>query len=216
MLNPKLYIPKVYNYTLKVYRMFTANERKILRFLMTSFSYISINDIAKECDLVPNGAYKILKKLERIGIIYYEDIGRIKAYKIKYDNTLTLSYLGIALTDERINEAKIKVRIRDFEKLKDICKTVIIIGSYITDKKDPNDIDIVFVFEKDKHNKFIKTLDDTREIIPYKIHDIIQTPEDIINNLKEKDKIIISAIRNGVVLWGYDFIARSVKNAQTQ
>ena len=52
--------------------------------------------------------------------------------------------------------------------------------------------------------------------MPYKIHNILQTPEDMVNNLKRQDKIIISAIKNGVVLWGYDFIARSIKNAQTQ
>jgi len=196
--------------------MFTANERAVLRFLMTSFNYKSINDIAKECSLAPNGAYKILKKLEKLGIVYYEDVGRIKAYKINFNNPLTLSYLEVALTDERVNEAKIKVRISDLEGLKKICKTAIIIGSYITDKKNPNDIDMVFVFNKDKFNVFRKTLNKAMEFIPYKIHDILQTPEDIVNNLKRQDKIIISAIKNGVVLWGYDFIARSIKNAQTQ
>ncbi|MEK6907119.1 MAG: winged helix-turn-helix domain-containing protein [Nanoarchaeota archaeon] len=196
--------------------MFTNNERKVLRFLMTSLSYKSINDIAKECSLAPNGAYKILKKLEKLGIIYYEDVGRIKAYKINFDNNLTLSYLEIALTDERVNESKIKIRIRDFEELKKICKTAIIIGSYITDNKNPNDIDIVFVFDKDKFNIFRKTLDKATEIIPYKIHDIIQTPQDMVNNLKRQDKIIITAIKDGVILWGHDFIARSIKNVQTQ
>ena len=196
--------------------MFTVNEKKVLKFLMTLFSYKSINNISKECNLTPNGAYKILKKLEKLGIINYEEISKIKAYKINFNNDLTLSYLEIALTDERTNEAKIKIRIRDFQELKKIFKAVIIIGSYITDKKNPDDIDIIFIFDKEKFKLFRKTLDKSIDIIPYRIHDILQTPEDIVNNLKKQDKIIITAIRNGVILWGYDFIARSVKNAQTQ
>ena len=73
-----------------------------------------------------------------------------------------------------------------------------------------------FVFDKDKFNIFRKTLDKATEIIPYKIHDIIQTPQDMVNNLKRQDKIIITAIKDGVILWGHDFIARSIKNVQTQ
>lgn len=196
--------------------MFTANEKKMLKFLMTSFSYKSINEISKECNLSPNGAYKILKKLEKLGVIYYENIGKIKAYRINFSNNLTLSYLEISLADERVNEAKIKVRIRDFEELKKICKTAIIIGSYITNKKNPNDIDIVFVFDQNNLNKFKKKLAKAREFIPYNLHEIIQTPKDIMNNLKKQDKIIMTAIRNGVILWGHKFIVRSIKNVQIQ
>lgn len=194
--------------------MLTSNEIKILKFLMTSFSYCSINDIAKECKLAPNGAYKILKKLEKLRVLYFTDIGKIRAYKINFKNILTINYLEIALTDERINESKIRVRIKDFEGLKDICDAAIMFGSYITEKKNPSDIDIVFIIEKNKYNQYKKRLDKIREIIPYKIHDVIQTQEDITNNLKKSDIIIINAIRNGIVLWGNDIIARSIKNAQ--
>lgn len=196
--------------------MFTANEKKMLKSLMTSFGYKSINEISKECNLSPNGAYKILKKLEKLGVIYYENIGKIKAYRINFSNNLTLSYLEVALADERINEAKIKIRIRDFEELKKICKTAIIIGSYITNKKNPNDIDIVFVFDQNNLNKFKKKLAKAREFIPYNVHEIIQTPKDIMNNLKKQDKIIMTAIRNGVILWGHKFIVRGIKNVQTK
>lgn len=194
--------------------MFTINERKVLRFLMTSFNHHSINDIAKECGLAPNGAYKILKKLERLDIIYFEDIGKIKSYKINFNNKLTLSYLEIALTDEKINEAKIRIRIKDLNEIKHICKAAIIFGSYITDKKNPNDIDILFIFEKDKFDIYQEKLEKVKEIIPYSVHDVIQTPTDLVNNLKEKDKVIIEIIRKGVILWGHRIIVRSVKNAQ--
>ncbi len=194
--------------------MLTQNEKNILKFLMTSFNHYSINDISKENKLAPNGAYKILKKLEKLGVAYSTNIGKIKSYKINFKNKLTINYLEIALSDERIHDAKIKIRIQDFKELMAICKAAVIFGSYINEKKKPNDIDIVFVIDKDKYKEYKNILEKIKEIIPYKIHDVIQTPQDVANNLKEQDKIIINAIRNGVVLWGYDIIAGCVKNAQ--
>ena len=195
--------------------MLTQNEKNILKFLMTSFRHYSVNDISKENKLAPNGAYKILKKLEKLGVVYPTNVGKIKSYKINFNNKLTMNYLEIALSDERINDAKIKIRVQDFKDLMDICKAAVIFGSYITEKKKPNDIDVVFVIYKDKYKEYKNILEKIKEMLPYKIHDILQTPNDMANNLKEQDKIIINAIRNGIVLWGYDIIAGCVKNAQS-
>ena len=196
--------------------MLTANERKVLRLLMASSDYNSINDIAKACSLAPNGAYKILKKLEMLGVLSFDNIGKIKAYKINFSNTLAQSYIEIALADGRINEPKIKIRLRDLQEMKQECKAAILFGSYITEKKNPEDIDIVFVFEKEKFEEYKKKLEQAKDVIPYKVHDIIQTPEDLSNNLKKRDGVIANAIRNGVVLWGHEIIARSIKNAKTK
>lgn len=50
--------------------MITANERKVLKFILVHFdTEHSINQIAKECVLSPNGAYKILKKFEKEEIL---------------------------------------------------------------------------------------------------------------------------------------------------
>ncbi len=196
--------------------MFTAKEGKILRFLMTCFSDHSINHVAKECDITARGTYKILKKLEKEQIVSYKEISNIKSYSINFDNPLILSYLEIVLKDERTNQPKIKIRLQDLSKMKDICKACLLFGSYITGKKEPNDIDILFVFEKKDYKKFDKELESIRLISPYKVHDMIQAPIDILDNLKKQDKAILDIIRNGVVLWGHDFIARSVKDAHTK
>ena len=67
--------------------MLSANEKKVLRLLMSSLnaSY-SINQIAKECKLSPNGAFKILKKFEKEGVLRAVNIANIRAYKINFDN----------------------------------------------------------------------------------------------------------------------------------
>ena len=67
--------------------MITKNERKILRFLLTHFdSDYSINEIAKKCDLAPNGAYTILKKFEKKGVLIVKKIANLNSYKIKFFN----------------------------------------------------------------------------------------------------------------------------------
>ena len=60
--------------------MLTRNEKKVLRLLLTAFDMeYSINNIAKECGLAPNGAYKILKKFEGEGILKANLIVQFKA-----------------------------------------------------------------------------------------------------------------------------------------
>ena len=196
--------------------MFTSNESKTIRFLMVSFDYYSINEIAKECNLSPNGAYKILKKLEKQDILNHKEISKIKAYKINFENPLILSYLEIAIMDERINIPKIKVINHYLENMKKICKACVLFGSYITNKEKPNDIDILFVFDKKKYREYSKELEQVKILLTYKIHDMIQTEEDFVKNIKNKKEAVLDIIKNGVVLWGHELIARSVKNVQTR
>lgn len=210
----------VYIHTLKVYDMFTLKEARVLRFLMVSFDPTSINEIAKECKIAPNGAYKILKKLERLNIVKAQYIGKIKAYTIDLDNELVLEHIKLALADIRTKQPKVKIRIQDFQDFKKFCKAAVLFGSYLT-KKDPRDLDVLFVFDKDKYALFKKNLDNLRNnyakfMIPHPIHEMIQTPEDITNNLRSKNKVIAEIIKEGVVMWGYDAIARGIINAHTK
>ena len=219
--NRKLYIPMVYIYTLKVYTMLTNNESAVLRFLMVSLEQHSINEIAKECKLSPNGAYKILKKLEKLEIIKVENIANIKSYTLNFYNEITPTYLQLALVDVRIKLPKIKIRLEDFISFKGVCDAVVIFGSYLT-SKEPRDLDVLFVFTRDKFKDYkqgvetIKNNIKQKKIIPYPIHDVILTPEDMATNIKTKNKVIQEIIRKGVVLWGQKTIAESVRNAHTK
>ena len=196
--------------------MLTKNERKVIRLLMASFSRLSINDVARECYLAPNGANKILKKMEKQGVLIFEDVGRIKAYQINFGNPLAHNYLEIALADERSNEPKIKVRAKDLENMKQVCQAAILFGSYVTEKKSPSDIDILFVLDKEKFGLYKKHLEAAKEIIPFKIHDILQTSQDLSANLKKSGSIIAGIIRTGVVLWGHENIAGIIEHAKTK
>lgn len=191
--------------------MITENEKKVLRLILTAFgSDYSINNIAKECGLTPNGAYKILKKFENEGILKYKKIANIKSYKINFDNEKTTKILELVLMQD--TKGRIEYRTKDLESLRKITKVGILFGSYITAKKEPNDLDILFVFERANYKEYKKRLAGIKEITPVKIHDIIQTEEDLATNIKEKNKAVLNALKNGIVLWGQETMVRVIKD----
>lgn len=190
--------------------MLTDNEKKVLKLLMAGIGRdYSINEIAKECGLAPNGALKILKKFENEGILIVKRIANIKSYKINFADEKTNAVLELTLMSKL--SGRVKNRAEDLAELREAAKACVIFGSYIGTKKEPNDIDVLFVLDKINYREYKKKLGDV--IAPVKIHDIVQTEEDLKENLKKKDKIILEAIRNGAVLWGYKLIVEAVKNA---
>ena len=193
--------------------MITNNEKKILKFLLSHFnSDYSINEIAKKCSLAPNGAYEILKKFEKKEILLPKKIANSKSYKINFDSIETNKLLELALIPD-YKEFKIKYRYNDLKPLEDMTALCIIFGSYITKKEKPNDIDILFVIKKLDYKKYSEALEKVKRILPLKLHDVIQTKEDLTKNIKKEEKLIIEAISEGIVLWGHEFLIEAIKNA---
>lgn len=193
--------------------MITNNEKKILRFLLAHFnSDYSINEIAKKCDLAPNGAYEILKKFEEKEILLPKKIANSKSYKINFESIETNKLLELSLIPN-YRESKIKYRYNDLKPLENMAALCIIFGSYITKKEKPNDIDILFVIKKGDYKKYSEVLEKVKRILPLKLHDVIQTKEDLTKNIKKEEKSIIDAISEGIVLWGHEFLIEVIKNA---
>ncbi len=193
--------------------MITNNEKKILRFLLAHFnSDYSINEIAKKCSLAPNGAYEILKKFEEKEILLPKKIANSKSYKINFDSRESNKLLELALIPD-YKESKIKYRYNDLKPLEDITSLCILFGSYTTKKENPSDIDILFVIKKSDYKKYSAALEKAKRILPLKLHDVIQTKEDLIKNIKKEEKLIIEAISGGIVLWGHEFLIEVIKDA---
>ena len=193
--------------------MITNNEKKILRFLLAHFnSDYSINEIAKKCSLAPNGAYEILKKFEEKEILLPKKIANSKSYKINFNSRETNKLLELALIPD-YRESKIKYRYTDLKPLEDMTNLCILFGSYITKKEKPNDIDILFVIKKSDYKKYSDVLEKVKRIFPLKLHDVIQTKEDLTKNIKKEEKLVIESISEGIVLWGHEFLIGVIKNA---
>ncbi|MBU0761119.1 MAG: hypothetical protein KJ600_01740 [Nanoarchaeota archaeon] len=192
--------------------MLTENEKKVLRYIaIHSKESPSINKVAKSCKITPNGAYKILKKFEGEGILKFKKISNIKSPFIDFKNNKSLNMLELALIPQ-ITKNRIKYRNEDLEPLKKITEICALFGSYI-EKKEPNDLDVLFVFDKKNYAEYKEKLNKVREITPIEIHDIIQTKKDLFNNIKNEDKTIINILEKGMILWGQNILVKVIKNA---
>ncbi len=191
--------------------MLTDNEKKVLRLLAIAFDKdYSINNIAKECGLSPNGALKILKKFKEEGILKAKKIANIISYRLDFENEKTDNILELALTSKL--EGRIKYRSEDLKELKDIIKSCILFGSYISLKKEPKDLDVLFILDKANFKEYKKRLADIKDIMPIKIQDILQTEEDLKKNILRKDKVVLDILRKGIVLWGQKTAIKVIKS----
>jgi len=191
--------------------MLTANQKKILRFLSSSTRDYSINEISKICKITPNGTYKILKKMEENNIVIPHKIANIKSYKLNFDDEKTQKIVELSLIPENIHK-KINARREDFNPLSKETLACIIFGSYIDPKNKPNDLDVLFILEKKKYNKYKDLLNKIRETTPITIHDVVQTMEDFEKNITIQDKIVKKTLFDGIVLWGFESISEAIKN----
>ncbi|MEK6867462.1 MAG: hypothetical protein AABX98_01430 [Nanoarchaeota archaeon] len=190
----------------------TKNEKRVMRFLAISIGDdYSINEIAKMCKITPNGAYKILLKLEKEGVLQAKAIANIKAYHLDFTNEKTQRLLEFAFMPA-VLDGRVRFRAEDLQSLKKIVKACIFFGSYITSKKEPGDLDVLFLLEQKDFVSYKHEFAKVQNITPVKIQDIVQTSIDLEQNLKKKDPIIIEALRNGIVLWGFESLALVIKN----
>ncbi len=195
------------------YMILTLNEKRVLRFLATSPNRdYSINGIAKACGITPNGAYRLLNKLMMLCILKLKPIANISSYKLDFSKEKTESILGLAFMPDLL-EGRIKPRELDLASLKASTKACVLFGSYITAKQKPNDLDVLFVVERKDFALFKRELAKVQDIIPLKIHDVVQTEDDLRQNLKKNDPIVIEALRGGIVLWGSDILVKVIKDA---
>ncbi|MDP3027391.1 MAG: hypothetical protein Q8N63_06795 [Nanoarchaeota archaeon] len=191
--------------------MMTENEKKVLKMLLHAFGETySINKIARECNIAPNGALKILRKFEKEGILKFSNIGNMKSYSLNFEDEKTKNILKLALIPEL--KARLKYRAEDLKPLKKVTSACIIFGSYADLKKEPNDIDLFFIIKDRKFKDYKKESLLVYKTMPIKVHDVLQTEKDVSENLKKKDKVIMEILKTGIILWGYDEIINLVEN----
>lgn len=190
----------------------TINESRTMDFLIRNFNEKnSINEIARRLNLSPRGAYKILKKLEKIEAITPEKIGNAIYYKTNFNDEIGIKLSEFVLVQNELNPY-LQVQEADLKRLRKIASACVLFGSVIEKGREANDIDVMFVIKKDGLKKLASAIKDIQVIKIKKIHRLVQTKEDLAENIKKKDKVIMSIIKTGKVLWGAEIIVEAIKN----
>ncbi len=183
----------------------TLNEQKLIAYLWRNYTQqLSINELSKRIYITPKGAYNILTKLEKIGIVTKNKIANASIYQFNYQSQKTKDIVEYALKSEESPNSYVKVIEKDLQPLKNITTTAILFGSILTKGLQAHDIDLFIIIDEKEMSSIYKKIKEFETISPKKIHLIIQTNVDMKKNLHKKDPVIIEILQKGHILWGYD------------
>lgn len=189
----------------------SENELKTLNFLIRHFTEkYSINQLAKKLGITPKGLHKLLKRLEENNIVKPEKLANAVFYKINFASDLARKSAELSLF-ENIKLPYARVQAKDLDSLREFVLAAVLFGSVLKKGDKAGDIDVLLVFEKKNYQKVKKEVDEIQKIKPKHIQIVMQTPKDLINNLKKPDKVLLEILRTGKVLWGCEVIVSSIK-----
>lgn len=192
----------------------TNNEMKAMLVLFREFgTEYNANSLAKRIGLSSMGVLKILKGLERQGLVKSRKLGRAVFYRPDLSSDYACSYLIFAMQREA-EQAVPGVRrwVVELRKLSDSAETGILFGS-VLEKDSFNDIDVLLVLDRSQSRKADKAIEGLDKVNVKKVHAVRQTRSDLVANLRKQDRVVLDIIRKGVVLFGYDVILEVLKDA---
>jgi len=192
-------------------------ESKILKILLKQFSITwTVTSLSNEIKISRVGIWKVLKKLEKEGLIVLTQIGQGKtstaSIKLNWENIILEKKLALILTEETLDYQR---WLKSFEELKEITEFVILYGSILNYPQEANDIDFLeMVSNKKSFLKIEKVMQRLQKTQIKKIHSEGFTKTEFKEELKKPNKIFIEAIKKGVVLFGHENFVRFVREIQ--
>jgi len=191
-------------------------KEKILKKLLKDFiRQYTLTTIAQDIGMTRSGTWKVLKKLESEELIILTAIGERKtsAYKISlnWNNPLIEPTLTILLTKESLNYKQWKF---NFEKLEQELEILILFGSIVYSPKEAGDIDIMCIAKENKLGKIGDIVLDIQQTQNKKIHAINLLYKELKQEINNKNKAYIEALKKGIVLFGQDNFVKFIRSLQ--
>ena len=191
-------------------------KEKILKKLLKDFiRQYTLTTIAQDIGMTRSGTWKVLKKLESEELIILTTIGERKtsAYKISlnWNNPLIESTLITLLTKESLNYKQWKF---NFEKLEQELEILILFGSIVYSPKEAGDIDIMCIAKENKLGKIGDIVLDIQQTQNKKIHAINLLYKELKQEINNKNKAYIEALKKGIVLFGQDNFVKFIRSLQ--
>ncbi len=179
----------------------TQAEMNVVLTLVKSPEVIyNANSLSKIIGITPMGTLKILKRLEQENIVKSKKIGKATTYKVNVEDPYTQKYLSLILVREAQSaNPQVKRWITELKKIKN-ADVIVLFGS-VLEKPNPNDIDVLLITNQKRFPKLEQEIKELNEINIKKIHPMYQTYEDIVKNIKKRDKPLLNAIK-GIIVTG--------------
>jgi len=188
----------------------TQKERETALILFKDYTtFYNANSISKILNISHVGAQKILKRLLQENLVISKTIGKSITYKLNFNNDYVASLVSFLLADEA---NKFKRWKEEFKELFKKDRIIMLFGSAIKDYAHAHDIDMMMVLENKEVKEVNAFLKKKEEILPKKLHSIKLNHQDLLENLKKRDKAFVDIIRNAIILYGQDKYVEILKN----
>jgi len=192
----------------------TPLEKKIVLKLFKDFTIdYNSSSIAKVLNKTRVGTFKALNSLEKDSIVKGRILGKARFYRINLEDEYARKNVETLLMEEAKSYTRWKDELNELFRLTHI---VILFGSIIRNEEKANDIDLLLVFDKKNNNKINQFIKEKNQLLIKKLHPIKQTRDDLRKNILKRDKVILDAIRSGIVLHGYGKIMGMIKNVTSK
>src|SRR3989344_9570230 len=182
----------------------TPLEKEIVLRLFKDFTVeYNASSVAKILNKTRAGAFKALHSLEQDSIVKGRNMGRARFYRINLEDEYARKNVETLLMEEAKNYTRWK---DELSQLFGLANIVILFGSIIKNEEKANDIDLLLVFDIKNNSKINQFIKEKNQLLIKKLHPIKQTKGDLIKNIIKRDKVVIDAIRSGIVLHGHEKI----------
>ena len=188
----------------------TQKERETVLLLFKDYTtFYNANSISKVLNISHVGAQKIFKRLLQENLVISKTIGRSITYKLNFSNDYVANLVAFLLADEA---NKFKRWKEEFKELFKKDRIVMLFGSTVNDYAHAHDIDLIIVIENKEVEEVNTFLKKKEEILPKKLHSIKLNHQDLLENLKKRDKAFVDIIKNAIILYGQDRYVEILKN----
>jgi predicted nucleotidyltransferase len=170
--------------------------------------WYNANNLSKEIGISSMGALKILKRLNDQDILNHKEEGRRKYYYLNYNNQFTIDFIEFLLKKEA-KDSLPRIR-RWITEIKNIDVDIAIIFGSVLRTVTHKDIDVMLVYKQNK--KIDNIITEKNKLNVKRIHPIKQTISDLKNNIKKRDKLVLNAVKFGVVAKGQKKLIEVIKS----
>jgi hypothetical protein len=185
----------------------------ILKYISGPMTISMLEDVLKMSHV---GIWKAIKKLESSKMITLKTAGNKKNstyfIHLNWENPLVEKTLSLMLAHEVTNQRRWIVNFAEIENKVDF---LILYGSILVNPQKANDIDLISIVSKKNIAMDIeKAIMKVQKTQVKPIHNIIFAPANLKYELKKPNVAFVSAIRDGVVLFGHDNFVKFIKELE--
>jgi len=191
----------------------TDNEMKLMLTIFKNprIEYNS-NNISKVLGISRMGCLKIAKKLERERIIILKQMGKAKFFSLDLSKDYVKNYVSFLLKREAEQSTSyVRVWVNELRNKITKAKIIILFGSVLKKEKEANDIDVMFVTTQKNFEKLKKEVESINLISYKRIHPLYQGLQDLKDNLRKNDPVILNVI-NGIIVSGAEELVELIKD----